>query len=72
VPEPLVREHLRSGRLVERRTQRAPAKVPMGYAWRCANGAANLASLGLGLQWWLEQLASTTTRRALLDRNGAA
>jgi DNA-binding transcriptional LysR family regulator len=72
VPEPLVHEHLRAGRLVQRRTQRAAVKAPMGYAWRCANGAANLASLGLGLQWWLKQLSSAATRQALLERHTAS
>ncbi len=72
VPEPLVREHLRSGRLVQRRTQRAPVTAAMGYAWRCANGAANLAALGLGLQWWLKQLSSAATRQALLERHAAS
>ncbi len=72
VPEPMVREHLRSGRLVQRHTQRAAVAVAMGYAWRCANGPANRASLGLGLQWWLQQLSSATTRQALLERHTAS
>lgn len=69
VPEPMVRAQLRTGQLVQRRTQRAPASVPLGYAWRCAGGAANLAALGLGLQWWLQQLSSATTRQALIERH---
>jgi hypothetical protein len=27
--------------------------------------------VGLALQWWLEQLESPTTRRALLERHGS-
>ncbi|MEO7852658.1 MAG: LysR family transcriptional regulator [Rubrivivax sp.] len=71
VPEPMVRAQLRSGRLVQRRTQRAPMVAPLGYAWRCANGAANVAALGLGLQWWLQQLSGAATRQALLERHAA-
>ena len=69
IPEPMVREHLRSGLLVQRRTQRPSLSAPIGYAWRCTNAPANLAALGLGLQWWLQQLASPATRRALLERH---
>ena len=72
IPEPMVREELRAGTLVQRRTLRPAYSAPMGYAWRCANGAANLAALGLGLQWWLKQLASAATRRALLERHSLA
>jgi DNA-binding transcriptional LysR family regulator len=72
IPEPMVREELRAGTLVQRRTLRPTYSAPMGYAWRCANGAANLAALGLGLQWWLKQLASAATRRALLERHSLA
>jgi hypothetical protein len=43
----------------------------MGYAWRCGSGRRERAALGLGLQWWLKQLAVPTTRRALLERQGA-
>ena len=39
---------------------------------RCPPGtdALILAQLGLALRWWLEQLESPTTRRALLLRHG--
>jgi DNA-binding transcriptional LysR family regulator len=70
IPEPMVREHLRSGRLIAKRTVRPNAAMPMGYAWRCASGSKHRAALGLGLQWWLQQLAGATTRRALLDHHG--
>ena len=43
----------------------------MGYAWRCGSGRRERASLGLGLQWWLKQLAVPTTRQALLERHGS-
>jgi DNA-binding transcriptional LysR family regulator len=69
VPEPMVREHLQAGRLIGKRTLRAPMVATLGYAWRC--GVGKRAALGLGLQWWLGQLASPTTRLALLERHAA-
>ena len=69
LPEPMVREHLEAGRLVGRRTLRPAATVRLGYAWRCGIGRRERASLGLGLQWWLKQLATPTTRQALLQRH---
>ncbi len=69
VPEPMVREHLRAGRLVSRRTLRPNAPARLGYAWRCGIGRRERTALGLGLQWWLKQLAVPTTRQALLQRH---
>jgi DNA-binding transcriptional LysR family regulator len=71
IPEPMVREHLHAGRLVARRTLRPNASARLGYAWRCGVGRRERASLGLGLQWWLKQLAVPTTRQALLERQAA-
>ena len=69
IPETMVRHHLDAGRLVARRTLRPNAPVRLGYAWRCGVGRRERASLGLGLQWWLKQLAMPTTRQALLQRH---
>jgi len=71
IPEPMVREQLRSGRLLQKKTLRPNPPVRMGYAWRCGSGRRERASLGLGLQWWLKQLAVPTTRQALLERQAA-
>jgi len=68
LPEPLVREHLSSGRLLQKKTLRPSTAARLGYAWRCGSGRRERASLGLGLQWWLQQLAVPTTRQALLER----
>jgi DNA-binding transcriptional LysR family regulator len=70
VPEPMVREHLAAGRLLRKRTLRPNPPAKMGYAWRCGAGRRERATLGLGLQWWLKQLAVPTTRSALLQRHG--
>ncbi len=68
VPEPQVREHLRSGRLVAKAVQRHRAPAQFGYAWRgAATPQPRKAPQGLALQWWLGQLDSPTTRRALLE-----
>jgi len=70
VPEPLVRDHLRAGRLVQKAVQRQRRQVQLGYAWRSAAvGQARKAPQGLALQWWLTQLDSPTTRTALLERH---
>jgi DNA-binding transcriptional LysR family regulator len=70
VPEPMVREHLRTGRLVAHAVQRARLPAQFGYAWRgAATPQPRKAPQGLALQWWLTQLESATTRRALLERH---
>ena len=69
VPEPQVREHLRLGRLAARPVQRARLPAQLGYAWRSgATTQPRKAPQGLALQWWLAQLDSPATRRALLER----
>ena len=51
---------------VERNRQAAV----LGYAWRAGVGSkGKRAPLGLALQWWLNQLESPATRRALLERH---
>ena len=67
LPEPVAREHIAAGRLVAKATERAPGPARLGYAWRGGDGAS--ASTGLALRWWLDQLDSPTTRRALLERH---
>ena len=69
VPEPQVREQLRLGRLAARPVQRARLPAQLGYAWRsAATTQPRKAPQGLALQWWLAQLDSPATRRALLER----
>jgi len=66
VPEPLARPHLEAGHLVERRTATGTPTAELFYAWRAERGPA---ALGRALQWWLAQLESPKTRRALLERH---
>jgi DNA-binding transcriptional LysR family regulator len=67
LPEALARTHLDAGTLVQKTTARGAAVAEMHYAWRAdRNGPLGL---GRGLQWWLQQLESPTTRRALLERH---
>jgi molybdate transport repressor ModE-like protein len=68
VPEPLAREHIRAGHLVVKPVQRPRSKGAFAYAWRAQPGGGQ-ASLGLALQWWLQQLDSPATRKALLERH---
>lgn len=76
LPEYLARPHIASGRLVEKTVAQPPRIVRVSYAWREADAdtAPGLArgnsgdKPGRALQWWLEQLANSTTRRALLER----
>lgn len=67
VPEPLARPHLQAGRLVQKRTARTDSTVQLHYAWRTERGGKS--GLGRALQWWLQQLDSPVTRRALLERH---
>lgn len=70
VPEPQVREALRTGRLVKRTVQRSRVPSLFGYAWRTsATPQPRKAPQGLALQWWLQQLDSPATQRALLERH---
>lgn len=70
VPEPMVRDHLRTGRLVAKPVQRVRLPAQFGYAWRAgATPQPRKAPQGLALQWWLTQLESPATRRALLERH---
>jgi DNA-binding transcriptional LysR family regulator len=66
VPEPLARPALESGRLVQKETTRGANVAELHYAWRADRGPQ---SLGRALQWWLAQLESPTTRRALIERH---
>jgi DNA-binding transcriptional LysR family regulator len=74
VPEPMARDHIAAGRLVVKRVQRHRIEGRLGYAWRTPvaprRGTAKKPPLGLALRWWLEQLESETTRKALLERHG--
>ena len=74
VPEPMARDHIAAGRLVARQVQRTRLEGRLGYAWRtpvtARRGAARKPPVGLALRWWLEQLESETTRKALLERHG--
>jgi DNA-binding transcriptional LysR family regulator len=65
LPEPLARPYLESGRLVACRVQRPDRALPLRYAWREVGSAGP----GRALQWWLGQLESPTTRKALLERH---
>jgi DNA-binding transcriptional LysR family regulator len=70
VPEALVHDHLRAGRLVAKRVQRQRRPVRLAYAWRgTAVSTPRQAAQGLALQWWLQQLESPATRKALLERH---
>lgn len=66
VPEPLARVHLEAGHLVQKETVRGARIAELHYAWRAEGGATGI---GRALQWWLAQLESPTTRRALLERH---
>jgi DNA-binding transcriptional LysR family regulator len=78
LPEPIAREHIAAGRLVVKATERLQAVVQMGYAWRTSSaGASGTTSaraqpVGLALRWWLDQLESPATRKALIERHSSA
>jgi len=53
---------------VQRRTSTGTDATTLYYAWRAERGPLGL---GKALAWWLDQLASPTTRSALLDRHAS-
>jgi DNA-binding transcriptional LysR family regulator len=65
LPEPLARPQIDAGRLVTREAPRGDQEARLYYAWRHERGPRGL---GKALQWWLDQLESPVTRRALLER----
>jgi DNA-binding transcriptional LysR family regulator len=67
LPEYLARPHITTGRLVEKRVQRAARVIPVAYAWRRSDSGPE----GRALQWWLQQLERPATRQALLERDAA-
>lgn len=65
LPEPMVRPYLEAGRLVAPPVARPERNVRVHYAW----GGPGFTAPGRALQWWLTQLQSTATRRALLENH---
>ena len=65
LPEPMVRPYLEAGHLVERQVARPARNVRLSYQW----GGPGHAAPGRALQWWLSQLQSDATRRALLENH---
>ena len=65
LPEPMVRPYVEAGHLVVREVARPTRTVPLSYQW----GGPGAAAPGRALQWWLEQLQSPITRRALLENH---
>ncbi len=67
LPEAMVRPYLDSGQLVVRRVARPARRVRLAYMWRENQPETH----GRALLWWLQQLRSSTTRRALLGNHPA-
>jgi molybdate transport repressor ModE-like protein len=64
VPEPMARPYVESGRLVVKEIRRITNRqVRLSYAWRSSPAP------GRALHWWLGQLESAATRRALLEQH---
>jgi DNA-binding transcriptional LysR family regulator len=62
LPEPMARPYIDTGRLVVRRMVRSTHLAHPRYAWRAGPP-------GRALQWWLDQLQSPVTRKALLEQH---
>ncbi|ABM95843.1 MULTISPECIES: LysR substrate-binding domain-containing protein [Methylibium] len=65
MPEPLLRRHAEAGRLVIKQTTLPTRNLGLHYAWHAPGNSAP----GLALQWWLSQLRSGATQRALLEQH---
>ncbi|MEJ6005179.1 LysR family transcriptional regulator [Paucibacter sp. AS339] len=68
LPRAMVCRHIEAGRLVELRRKQTPSRFPLHYAWR-KSGAAGAQAPGMALAWWLQQLQSPNTRKALLEQH---
>jgi molybdate transport repressor ModE-like protein len=64
LPQPMARPYVETGTLVVKSVQRNARVVPLSHAWRASD------TPGRALQWWLGQLESPATRKALLERHG--
>ena len=62
VPEVMARPYVESGLLVVKEVERKGRVARLSYAWRAQPGP------GRALQWWLGQLESPPTRRALIEQ----
>lgn len=63
LPLSMAQPYLSSGRLVAKKVSRVPRVGETHYAWRNTRKTPP----GKALQWWLDQLQSETTQRALLQ-----
>ncbi len=65
LPESMVKPYIDTGRLVQKKVNRAERVVHVAYAWRSGNKGGQ----GRALQWWLAQLECPATRAALLHQH---
>jgi molybdate transport repressor ModE-like protein len=65
LPRCMANSYIETGRLVVKKTERAQRQVAIYYAWR----GGKASTQGRALQWWLQQLESPTTRKALLENH---
>lgn len=65
VPHCIAAPYIETGRLVLKTTERMPRTPKVNYAWR----KPERGELGKALSWWLTQLSSVSTRKALLHRH---
>ncbi len=68
MPLEMVRRHVEAGRLVIKELATGRRIFPLHYSWRNTSAAGGQPP-GRALSWWLEQLQSPTTRRALLEQH---
>jgi len=64
LPASMVQRHIDAGRLVRKTTFDGRRVGPMHFAWRNTGQQP-----GRALAWWLQQLRSPTTQRALLEQH---
>lgn len=63
LPRCLAQPYLDTGQLLQRTTENTPRVSHISYAWPSVPNVA----LGKAMLWWLKQLESPVTRRALLE-----
>lgn len=63
LPENLLQPYQKNGSLIIKKVCRSTRQIRMRYTWSLSNNM----HAGRALQWWLEQLESSTTREALVQ-----
>jgi DNA-binding transcriptional LysR family regulator len=72
LPLPMVQPYIEAGLLVRKELAQPPRVYQPAYAWRTPHAqrmSSTVSTNGRAMEWWLQQLASRQTRKALLENH---